>query len=167
MLASFRNQGPSATDLDSKSRTDYSVFFDKQFCHVTPEGRRRHLRKHLKYLVYELIALSYIAFITHLFVYDHDRSDGKFKFDNFTLRRIPIECRNKTYHRRDCNYDNFITSWLIVLLMVYILFFLRRVTILCLWFFKTDPHKQEMILNATYFGTVYTFECCWYLFFQS
>ena len=59
-----------------KSKTDYSVFFDKQFCHVTEESRSRHKRKHTKYLVYELIATAYIAYICHLFIYDHDREKG-------------------------------------------------------------------------------------------
>jgi hypothetical protein len=92
--------GQNATDMGEtvKSKTDYSVFFDKQFCHVTPESRKRHQIKHLKYLVYELIATGYIAGIFIMYAFSHDRSDvdnDYFSLKDFTVKNIPKKCYNK------------------------------------------------------------------------
>ena len=87
-----------------KSKTDYSVFFDKQFCHVTPESRKRHQIKHLKYLVYELIATGYIVGIFIMYAFSHDRSNDDddpnsdtFSLKDFTVKKIPTECRHQAY----------------------------------------------------------------------
>ena len=53
------------------------------------------------------------------------------------------------------------------MVLVYILFLARRITIILLWKFKRDPHKQEMNLNALAVCTLGIFEAGWAIYFNT
>ena len=58
----------------------YSVFFEDSFTIVTVESRRRHLKKHIKWLLYELLICALYGFTAFLFGYICLGCDFKFGY---------------------------------------------------------------------------------------
>lgn len=151
----------------------FSIFFKDKFDTVTPESRAKHLRKHIKLLVWEVIGIVYIFVLIFQYHYKfgkkpNSRSEytpyvfaDEFNFDD-------EGCLEWEYAAA-CNkvYDKLITNWMIVASGFGGFVLLRRWTIIGLWFCKRDPHKQEMIINALFFVTFLLFEVVWHIFLNT
>lgn len=59
----------------------FSVFFEDQFMIITPESRKKHVKKHVKFLVYEVLLL--LMYCLTAFLYGFDCPGSEYTFEYF------------------------------------------------------------------------------------
>lgn len=121
-------------------RNTYAHLVDDQNYGLTMRQRRKYIRKNLCFSLLELMVVILAIAIVYLYA------------------DLSIDVLNRN------NVKGFEIFWIAVYGLLYLAFFIRRVVLIFLWIFISDPRLKQAKINCLTFTFLNSFEFVWFIY---